>query len=141
MRIVVDASVALKWYVPEIHSEAATRVLDARRSGVRLHVPDLFYPEFGNILSKKARVGEISNTVAAEIADAMLGVPKTVHASEALLPAALEIALDSGRTVYDSLYLALAAFLGCEAVTADERLYRGLANTRWSALLRWVEDV
>lgn len=39
------------------------------------------------------------------------------------------------------MYLALAAFLGCEVVTADERLYRGLANKRWAELLRWVEDV
>lgn len=140
-RVVVDASVAIKWYVPEVHSEAAARVLDEQAKGVRLQVPDLFFPEFGNILWKKVRIGELDRAVVEEISAALLEVPKTVHRSETLLPSALNIALHTGRTVYDSTYLALAALLGCEVVTADERLYRSLANTRWAALLRWVEDV
>lgn len=104
-------------------------------------MPDLFFPEFGNILRKKVRSGEIGRTTAEEIAQALRAVPKTAHPSEALLPSALHIALHTERTVYDSLYLALAALLSCELVTADGRLYRALADTRWGALLRWVEDV
>lgn len=98
-RLVVDASVAIKWYVPEVHSEAAARVLDERAKGVRLQVPDLFFPEFGNILWRKVRVGEIEKAVAEGIAGALLAVPKTVHRSEALLPSALNIALNAGQTL------------------------------------------
>lgn len=76
-----------------------------------------------------------------EIAHAMLGVAKPVHGSEALLPSALSIALASGQTVYGSLCVALAAYLGCELVTADVRLYRGVANTPWAAFVRWVIGV
>jgi len=51
-RYVVDASVAIKWFIPEIHSEAS---LQARRSGTRLHVPALLTLELGNVLAKKIR--------------------------------------------------------------------------------------
>ena len=139
---VIDASVAIKWYVPEVHEEAAARLLGMRSQGdLTFHVPDLFFPEFGNILWKKARTAELEGSIAAEILEAMLRVPKAVHGSEALLPSAVGIALDSGRTVYDSLYIALAAFLDCELVTADHRLCNGLANTPWARTLRWIEDV
>jgi predicted nucleic acid-binding protein len=39
------------------------------------------------------------------------------------------------------VYLALAVLLGCELVTADQRLLKGLANTSWTSFLRWIEDV
>jgi predicted nucleic acid-binding protein len=47
--------------------------------------------------------------------------------SPELLPEALTIAVAFGRTVYDSLYLALANTLKCEVITADERLVNALA--------------
>jgi hypothetical protein len=46
--VVVDASVVIKWHVPEIHSDAALRLL--RDDGPALHVPDLLFAEVGNIL-------------------------------------------------------------------------------------------
>ena len=48
---VIDASVAIKWYVPEASSEAALRLLNIQREqGISLHVPDLLICEAGNIL-------------------------------------------------------------------------------------------
>jgi len=54
-RYVVDASVGIKWFVPEIHSDAARRLLTEDSI---LLVPDLFFPEIGNILWKRVRRGE-----------------------------------------------------------------------------------
>ena len=45
---VVDASVAIKWFLPEIHSEAALRVKWLRQ---RLHVPAFLSLELGNVLA------------------------------------------------------------------------------------------
>lgn len=42
---VVDAYVAVKWFVLEIHNEAALRL---RHSAYQLHVPNFFLLEFGN---------------------------------------------------------------------------------------------
>jgi predicted nucleic acid-binding protein len=41
---------------------------------------------------------------------------------------ALAIAMTHGRTVYDSLYLALAVDSGADLVTADEKLVSALAK-------------
>jgi hypothetical protein len=45
--LVVDAGGAIKWYVPEIHEREAKWFLDP---AITLHVPELFFPEFGNIV-------------------------------------------------------------------------------------------
>jgi predicted nucleic acid-binding protein len=141
-RLVVDASVAIKWYVPEVYSQPAVKLLARQSAGdVSLHVPDLFFSEFGNIMWKKMRLGEFGIEVAQGIVEALTRVFKTAHRSESFLPSAVDLAHATGRTVYDSVYLALAALLDCELVTADGKLYRGLQDTPWSSLLIWVEDI
>jgi predicted nucleic acid-binding protein len=47
--------------------------------------------------------------------------------SSDLLPLALQIAILHGRSVYDSLYVALAVEASTELITADERLANALA--------------
>lgn len=84
---VVDASVAVKWYIPEAHHESALALLTLQRRGdVRLHVPDLFLSETANILWKKFRSGELDLRQTGEIASALRAVPKTVHSAEVLPP-------------------------------------------------------
>lgn len=53
MNLVIDASVVIKFYIPEILSDKSQEVL-ARAAGgeVMLFTPDLLYPETGNILWK-----------------------------------------------------------------------------------------
>ena len=56
--VVIDASVGVKWFVPEVNSEDARRFLSAR---FRCHVPVLFLTEFGQTLWKKVyQRGELS---------------------------------------------------------------------------------
>ena len=135
---VVDASVAVKWYVPEIHSAEASKLLNNAND---LHVPDLAYAEFGNVLWKKVNRGELSRDDAADILVELSAVPWAVHASAPILSEALEIALDFGRTVYDSLYLATANLLGCQAVVADDRLHNSLQSTPLAQLVLHVRDL
>ena len=63
-RCVLDASVAAKWFLPasgETLTEEALRLLEGYVKGdTRFLVPDLFWPEFGNILWKAVRLGRIS---------------------------------------------------------------------------------
>lgn len=137
-QFVVDASIAVKWFVPEVYSEHAERLLDDRHE---LFVPDLLYPEFGNILWKKVRKGEISKKEGVDILTGLAAVPLRIHASAPLTESAYEIALTTSRTVYDSLYLALAILKGCQMVTADEKFRNALQNTVFAKSLLWVEDV
>jgi predicted nucleic acid-binding protein len=55
-----------------------------------------------------------------------------------LLPQAYRIAVETGRTVYDCLYLALAQVHGCTMVTADERFYNALSHTPHSNSVVWI---
>ena len=56
---VVDASLVIKWFVPEIHSEAARRWLGASHDYV---APDLLFSEIGNAVWKKVRRQELEDT-------------------------------------------------------------------------------
>jgi predicted nucleic acid-binding protein len=76
---VLDASVAAKWFLPRAHetlTEEALRLLEGYSKGdTRFLVPDLFWPEFGNILWKAVRLGRISRQ-SAEAAVVAIGQRK-----------------------------------------------------------------
>lgn len=67
-RFVVDASVAVKWFVPEVHAIQALRLLEGSHD---LLAPDLLLAEAGNILRKKCRLGELEAPQAADILQAL----------------------------------------------------------------------
>ncbi len=136
-RFVVDSSVVTKWFVPEVHSAAALAYL---RTGATLVAPDLLLPELGNVLWKKVRAREIDASTGRRIARRYQALPVRLVPSIWLLPPALELALELGRSVYDSLYLALAKSVRCPMVTADRRLLNAVRATRVSGCVRWVEE-
>ena len=82
-KFVVDASVAVKWFVPEIQSAAAERLLDPE---IVLSAPDLILSELGNTLWKKVRRLEITSHEAEEIVTAFDSVPVEIYPSRALSP-------------------------------------------------------
>jgi predicted nucleic acid-binding protein len=137
-RVVVDASVAVKWFVPETHALAARRLL---REDMTLLAPDLIWAEVGNALWRKWREGELVAEVAQNILDDFRRFPLRIHAGESLYDVAWTVAEGSGRTFYDSLYLALAMSSGCPLVTADLRFYNALRDTPWGRHCLWVEDI
>jgi len=61
--------------------------------------------------------------------------PANRHADAPLVKPAFEIAEKTGRTVYDSLYLALADAIGGQVITADERLVNALSGMPWARLI------
>ena len=63
-----------------------------------------------------------------------------MHPVRPLLEPAYEIALATGRTLYDSVYLALSTALGCKLVTADRRLFNALQASPFFDDVIWVED-
>ena len=136
--LVVDASVAIKWYLPEIHAEVALACLDDK---YHLLVPDLFFSEFGNILWKKCRVGEITHNEANTIFDALAKVPLQNYPLEKLLLPSFELAVGMDRTVYDCIYLALAVSEACKMLTADRKFYDVVAGSPYSGNILWVEEV
>ena len=140
---VVDASAAVKWYIPESLSEQAVRLLDlSQESGAVLLAPDLILPEIVNVLWKKHSRSELSADESRTITQSIVEeFPARLVPSLALLPAAIEIALAYGRTVYDCLYVALAAAEGVPLVTADERLANAMRNTVYAGLIKYLGEM
>ena len=129
--VVLDASVAAKWFLPpadETLLEEALHLLGRYTKGeVRFIVPDLFWPEFGNILWKAMRQGRFSRQSAERALADMRNRKLPTFSSLELLDNAFAIAAQFGRTVYDSVYVALAVVSKAHMVTADERLANALA--------------
>ncbi len=138
-RFVLDASVAAKWFLPpaqEPLAEEALAVLrDYSQGRLRLLVPDLFWPECGNILWKSVRLKRISRATAEEAIAALAGRNLPTAPSAPLLEDAFAIAWAYDRTVYDGMYVALAVASGAALLTADERLANALAA---SFPVRWL---
>lgn len=136
-RFIIDASVAAKWWIPEIHSGAALAFLE---SDGLLIAPDLLPVELGSILWKKVLRGEITQDLGREI---LLGFGKTglrIEPSEPLRDLAWTIATQLNRSFYDSIYLALAVVRKGVFVTADQRFYRALQSSPLAHYVRWIED-
>ena len=135
---VIDASVAVKWFFPEIHSQAAGRILKSRQ---KLLAPDLIWDEVGNTLWKKNLRQEITPEESSGILKDFLRFPLEIYVSKALLDTALGLAVEYKITVYDGLYLALAIGCGCFLVTADRKFYESLPEKIIGKQLIWVEDI
>jgi len=136
--LVVDASVVIKWLLPESHSGAARRVLTEDN---QLLAPDLLWAELGNVLWKRYRAHDLAAEEARDLLRDFKRFPINTIPSIMLVSAALDIATRFNRTVYDSLYLASALSRRCRFVTADRRLYNSLRRSPLAPSLLWVEEV
>ncbi len=133
--IVVDASVAIKWFVTsEPLVEEAEQVLgEIEANPARYMVPDLFMSELLAVLcrlpgSTPAKVKEALSLVEA------LGMTRVGNGHE-LLALAADFADRWKLTGYDATYLALASLAGGEWLTADARAVGRIGDSDLVSLL------
>jgi predicted nucleic acid-binding protein len=136
-RIVLDASVAVKWVLREEHAATARRILSTRD----LLAPHLLWAEVGNTLWKRHRRQESSVEEVRRMLAEIQWLPITTFAHWSLLPAALDLAISLHQTVYDCLYLALAEARNSVMVTADRRFHDVVSDSIWADRIVWIEDV
>ncbi|MEX1206751.1 MAG: PIN domain-containing protein [Dongiaceae bacterium] len=138
MNLVIDASVAIKWFVVENLHDEAKQLLGR---GDDLYAPDLLVVELANVAWKKAMRGEIDHRQAREIAVACLhGIP-ALRPSSDFIDRAAEIALDLRHPIYDCLYVACAESVGSVLVTADSRLWNMVKDTKFKALVMSLDQL
>jgi predicted nucleic acid-binding protein len=137
-RFVIDASVVVKLFFDEEHSADVERlVADARE----MLAPDFLFVEVANVFWKRMRRDKLeAEAVLASIRDA-LALPITSHNTANLLISAFQIAAETGRTVYDCTYLALAIREKCPLITADERFFNALKGSPFSLHTQFVGEL
>lgn len=128
MNLVVDASVIAKWYIDEVDSKIARQLLLDNR--FIFCVPAHALGEVGSALATNIRRGILDRSLLPEIGR-RIAESITSYPIEALLPAAVNISLDMGSTVYDAFYIALAAELDSVVATADMRLVEAASRSSW----------
>ncbi len=133
---IVDASVAVKWFLREEHSPIAIRLLESEHS---LIAPSLLHTEVANAMWKRVRRSELSIEDARTHVEQLATVVSLASISGGVAQA-LEIAIRFSTTVYDSLYVAFAQQLQCQLVTADRRLHNAL-QAHLPETMVWIEDV
>ena len=138
MTFVIDASVALKWLLPEEgYGEEALAVV---RAGERLIAPDLVIAEVCNGAWRSARLGRITEVQVTEIASLLPRFFDALVGAATLAPRAVAIAAALDHSVYDCLYLALAEAQEARLLTADARLVAKLRGTPWVERVLFVAD-
>ena len=140
MSLVVDASVAAKWLVPENDSDKAEDLLKQwQRRSFDLSAPQMILAEVANVLWKRSARGLLATNEAATLYSDFTRLELPLEPIGNLVALALELALQHRTSVYDGLYLALALDLGWGFVTADEKLYRAFAASfpQVSRLRNW----
>jgi predicted nucleic acid-binding protein len=137
-KVVVDASIVSKWFVPERYSEEARRLLTG---GYEILVPDLMFDEFTAILRTHIAAGRASSDEADEIRDALRKMPLESHGTWSLAEAALDIERRIPRAIYQCIHLALAVQQQAVLVTSDRKLYKSVRGNSLAAHVCWIEDV
>jgi predicted nucleic acid-binding protein len=138
--VVVDASVAVKWFVSDGEDGVteADELLGRHIEGeVRLTAPSLLAHEVLNVLRRPGRgAPALPDAMGALFETGILFVPP----DQGLMIRAAELVAECGLSTFDAAYVALAETLGCELVTADRRLEHAIAD-RLSIDVRRIENI
>ena len=135
MNFVIDASVAIKWFIAEEDTEAALRLRPFHND---CHAPDPLIAEVTNAAWKKVMRGEIDASQAQRIAQHLPIYIPNIHEAANLNRRALEIALDLRHPVYVCLYLACAEMVNGALLTADGKLFAAVKNTAFAARVHHI---
>lgn len=130
--IVVDASVAVKWFTDETGSDLARDLLDAMQGS--LAVPDIFVVEVASALVRIANAGKMPEFAQEGLFRLLDLLDRRALILERTPPGltiqAAHLAIDLRHPFKDCIYLALAMSMDRPLITADER-FAAIAQSVW----------
>lgn len=136
-RVVIDASVGIKWVLHEEQTEDAIALVRDRE----LLTSALFWAEAGNAIAGRVRRGHLDRQRADDAWRELRAVPMQTRGLDAdAIRVALDLAHDLAHPIYDCCYLAVAVAEQAVVVTADGRFRSAVAKhpslADWVLLLR-----
>ena len=139
MVIVVDASLAVKWYLAEANSNEARAAFE-RHAG-NIVAPDIILTEVIGSMVRRANMNKMERagseaSIAKFIALISEGFVAVLQMSPTQMGHAASLAIDLGHPLKDCIYLALAMELDCDLITCDAR-FAEKAKGVWARVRVW----
>ncbi len=136
--VVIDASLAAMWAIPERFStQALTLTHQWAEEETRLIAPCLLLTEVTNAFYKRLVRGEISLSNALTALHVVFEFGVEIREEPGLHSRAIELSYQLKRpNTYDCHYLALAEIYRCDLWTGDERFFNSAATT--FPRVKWV---
>jgi predicted nucleic acid-binding protein len=138
LTLIIDASVAIKWFIDENLEANARHIIVYHRD---LQAPDFIVTEVANIVWKKHSRGEIDDSLAQSIVSALPEYFTQFTPTIDLNERALELALELDHPIYDCLYLACAERHEGPVITADKRFFNKLQSTPYKDQAKFLNDL
>lgn len=128
MKLVLDASVAAKWLVPERDSDKAKALFESWNDGqIDLIAPTLLTAEIASMLWKRATRGLMSAAEALRLFQEFSDFGLALSPIQTLATSALRLSVAYRHPFYDCLYVALALREGCDLLTSDAKLFNAFS--------------
>jgi predicted nucleic acid-binding protein len=118
MTLIIDASVAAKWFFEEEGSSQAAKLREQD-----LAAPDFILLEVHHAMWKRLIRRETETLAVARVQPILRTAISRLVPSEALAGTAGELSLAHSLAIYDCLYLALAKETNGRVITADQRQF------------------
>ena len=139
--LVVDASVAVKWYLPdEDDADKSGALLGQFRQGeIELVAPEQIRYEVASAITvaTRGRAPRLTLEQGRRAIEEFLALGLETVRGGRIVRLAYGLAHEHDCAFYDALYLALAQELGVPLITADGRLYR---RVRAIPTVLWIGD-
>ena len=136
--VVVDASLAAMWAIPERFSARSLALAQQwAEEETRLIAPCLLLTEVTNAFFKRVLRGEIGLSNAKAALEVVFGFNIEIREEPGLHSHAMELSYHLKRSsTYDCHYLALAEAHRCDLWTGDERFFNSVSKT--FPRVKWV---
>jgi predicted nucleic acid-binding protein len=134
---VIDACVAIKWFLPEQGYEKASGII---QSYPEFLAPELFLIEIDAVITKKVRKREIELSEAYILYDEVRKLPFKLIRYDQTAKLSFELSATLPITTYNATYLSVALQFNEEVYTADRRFYRGVSTTPFRDYVKSIDD-
>ena len=122
-RVVIDSSVALKWWLDdeEFVDEARFLLNDVVAGEIELVVPELWFYEIANGINTAAKRERISNDMAEDFIEELQSVTATLVPVSSYLTKTYKESTKYSHAIYDIVYMVIAESKQIQFITADKK--------------------
>ena len=131
-KVVIDSSVALKWWLDdeEFIDKARSLLDDIVDEKIEIVVPELWFYEIANGINTAAKRERISNDMALDFLEELQSLNPTIVSVVPLISKAYKEAVKYTCAIYDIVYMIIAESESISLITADERFFDRVKNDK-----------